>query len=343
LKARGVILTGLLLLGSLGTACVASLGSEDPDVPSAFERRPVDVQAQSQLDIPEDARDAIEGRFSVEAVLALTSRDRSFGGLSGLWLSPDGAGMIAISDRGQRWHASLRHDEEGRLTGADDWSVASLPLHPEDHSIIASLSDSEALTGFGDERVMVAYEGVHRLRHWAIADLETIPARFPLPSGLGDPGNSGIEALATLADGRLFGIAEKAGAPGGGGLLAWTIGDDAADALAYVPGPGFSPTGADRLEDTVYLVERSFSLLGGFQSRIVALPSTAIEPDARVEGRLLAQFQWGRLGENFEAIAARRGPEGQIFLYLLSDDNFSFLQQTLLVQLSLTNSETSNN
>ena len=222
---------------------------------------------------------AIEGQFLRRGGLRSDlEAHRTFGGLSGLWLSPDGTGMIAISDRGQRWHASLRHDEEGRLTGVDDWSVATLPLHPEDQSIIASLSDSEALTGFGDERVMVAYEGVHRLRHWSIADLETIPARFrPLPSGLGDPGNSGIEALATLADGRLFGIAEKAGALGGG-LLAWTIDDDAADALAYVPGPGLrSPTGADRLEDTVYLVERSFSLLGGFRSRIVALPTDAIE------------------------------------------------------------------
>jgi hypothetical protein len=49
----------------------------------------------------------------------------------------------------------------------------------------------------------------------------------------------------------------------------------------------------------------------------------------------LAIFRWGDFGQNFEAIAARRAPDGRLLLYLLSDDNFSMLQQTLLLQLSL--------
>ena len=32
---------------------------------------------------------------------------------------------------------------------------------------------------------------------------------------------------------------------------------------------------------------------------------------------------------------ARRGPGGQVLLYLLSDDNFTVLQRTVLLQLSL--------
>ena len=32
---------------------------------------------------------------------------------------------------------------------------------------------------------------------------------------------------------------------------------------------------------------------------------------------------------------ARRGPDGRVLLYLISDDNFTVLQRTLLLQLSL--------
>jgi hypothetical protein len=87
------------------------------------------------------------------------------------------------------------------------------------------------------------------------------------------------------------------------------------------------------LDDRVYVVERSFSMLGGFRNRIVSLLVDDVRAGAKLEGEELAAFKWGSLGENFEAIAARRGPDGRIRLYLLSDDNFSFLQETLFVQL----------
>ncbi len=105
--------------------------------------------------------------------------------------------------------------------------------------------------------------------------------------------------------------------------------------LSYAVGRGFVPTGADRLDDTIYVVERSFSLLGGFTSRIVTLPATAVRPGARLVGRALAELHPPLVGENFEGIAARRGADGRVLLYLVSDDNFFALQRTLLLQFSL--------
>ncbi len=39
--------------------------------------------------------------------------------------------------------------------------------------------------------------------------------------------------------------------------------------------------------------------------------------------------------DNFEALATRRGPDGEILIYLMSDDNFSFFQRTLLLMFAL--------
>ena len=297
------------------------------------------VHAERYTDVPKLVQGGLGDGIEIEAIFALQSPQASFGGLSGLWVAPDGSRMIAISDIGQRWQAWLHHDDAGRLTGLDNWSVADLTKRPEDGDGSRWI-DSEALSGDGQGGLVVAYEGQHRLRRWPLADFDAEPLSMALPKGLGGPSNSGIEAMSTLEDGRLFALAERVGAWGGEGLMGWVVDKETTDDLIYIPGPDFAPTGADRLGSTVYVVERSFSLLSGFRTRIVALPNNAIKPDARLEGTELAAFRWGKFGENFEGIAARRGPNGQTFLYLLADDNFSFLQETLMVQLSISTRRT---
>ena len=39
--------------------------------------------------------------------------------------------------------------------------------------------------------------------------------------------------------------------------------------------------------------------------------------------------------DNFEGIAARQMPDGSVRLYVISDDNFSIIQRTLLLQFML--------
>ena len=332
-KARGVGLAGFLL--SFGLVIAESPGlaednrSDDGGVPQA-----VDVSAERYGDAPEAVRAALGDRLTLEAVFDLTSDHPLFGGFSGLWVAPSGDHLIAISDQGQRWEARLSHDGDGRLEGVEGWTIADIPLRPEDGDG-GDWHDAESLSGDGLDGLIIAYEGEHRLRRWPLDDLNSVPEDVTLPDGLGGPSNSGIEALATLSGGRLFAVGERVGAWGGEGLMGWVIEGEGSEDLVYIQGPGFAPTGADRLDDQIYMVERSFSLLGGFRSRIVTFPADVVQPGARIEGAELAAFRWGDLGENFEGIAARRAPDGRVLLYLLADDNFSFLQDTLLVQLSL--------
>lgn len=338
-KARGLRSAGLLL--SLGLIVFAAIGvfkTTASDDSARQGAQPAEVSAAPYGPPPASAIDAFGGKVTLEAAFVLTSPHASFGGLSGLWVAADGARMIAVSDAGQRWQASLSHDDTGRLTGLDEWVVADLPRRPgEDGS--SPWIDAEELSGDGRGGLIVAYEGEHRLRRWRLDDLDATPEPVPLPAlvrkELGGPSNSGMEALSTLPGARLFTVGERVGAWGGEGLMAWAIDGERAEELIYIQGKGFAPTGADRLDDTVFVVERSFSLLGGFRNRIVSFEADAVSPGARIEGRELAVFRWGDIGENFEGLAARRAPDGRILLYLLADDNFSFLQDTLMLQLSL--------
>lgn len=324
--------------GQDDTGCGEIAGAGKTFADKTFECVQVDMDRRNGP--PDGVQKGLAPGLTVEAVIALDGHHPSFGGLSGIWIAEDGGRMIAIGDSGQRWQARLDHDADGRLIGVGGWTVADLPLGPLDQEGTGWI-DSEALTaqyrsqGETRDRLVVAFEGMHRLGRWSFDALDAAPERITLPDDLGGRSNSGIEALATLEDGRLFALAERVGAWGGEGLMGWVIDGRAAEDLIYMPAPGFSPTGAVRLDDMIYVIERKFSFLGGFRSRLVALPTAAIRPGARLEGTELAAFRWGDLGENFEGIEARRAADGRILLYLLTDDNFSFLQETLLVQMAL--------
>ena len=287
------------------------------------------------IPLQEDAPDRVTlGALRFEAGFQLGAADRRFGGLSGLWLAPDGRELVMVSDRGTLWRATLEHEGD-RLTGFADWQAAALGRVPGDPP---GRIDAEALADDGADSLIVAVEGALPLRRIARDDpasVEPLPAASRLREAGAKAGNAGIEALATLQGGALLALSEGLfAAPGE--LAAWRIEDGQVTPLRYLASDGFVPTGADRLGDTVYIVERRFSLLdGGFASRIVALDIEQVREGQLLRPHSLALLGRPAISENFEGIAVRQSADGRVLLYLVSDDNFLPLQRTLLLQLSL--------
>jgi len=84
------------------------------------------------------------------------------------------------------------------------------------------------------------------------------------------------------------------------------------------------------------VLERSFSLFfGGFGTRLVRVAAGAWVGGAIVEGTELARLRPPLLVDNYEGIAATRGPDGTILLWLIADDNYMSLQRTLLAVFAL--------
>jgi hypothetical protein len=268
------------------------------------------------------------GRLELLAGFVLSGSDPRFGGLSGLWVAPDGGRLIALSDRGALWLAELEHAADGRLVGFAAWQALEPGAAPGD----PPETDAESLAVARDDLV-IAYEGAHRLRRVPLAAPSSPAAALPTPPQLSEPHNVGIEALVGLAGGALLAIAEGVRTPSGD-RAAWLIEGDRTASLAYVPAAGFAPTGADRLDDTVYVLERGLSL-GGLLARVVMLDAADVRPGARLVGRELAVLRPPAISENFEGLAVRRAPDGRVLIYLLSDDNFSAFFRTVLLQFAL--------
>jgi hypothetical protein len=308
-----------LAVPSVLAGCQTSSGAEAPPA----------VRASAFVFEPDARAPPDFGRLEFRAGFVLASGDPRFGGLSGLWIARGGERLIAASDRGTLWLAEPEHADDGTLIGFDGWRAVEPGVVPGD----PTGRDAEALAAT-DGELVIAFEGAHRLRRVPRDAPASRAAPLPTPPGLAEAHNRGVEALVALPDGALLAIAEGV-RTAGGDLAAWLIEDDGTVPLAYSPAPGFAPTGADRLGDTIYVLERRFSLLEGLAARVVALDAADVRPGARLVGRELGVLRPPAISENFEGIAARRAPDGGVLLYLLSDDNFTALLRSLLLQFSV--------
>ena len=154
------------------------------------------------------------------------------------------------------------------------------------------------------------------------------------------PFNKGLEALVFVPKGMplagtLIAMSER-GLDARGNLIAFLVGG---------PTPGqFSVRRTDNFDisDAVLLpsgdlliLERKFSWLGGLGIRIRRIPLKSLAPGAVVEGPSIFNADLGQEIDNMEGIDAHVTAEGDTVLTMVSDDNFSMLQRTLLLQFTL--------
>jgi hypothetical protein len=99
---------------------------------------------------------------------------------------------------------------------------------------------------------------------------------------------------------------------------------------------GFDITDAAALPDGgIVVLERRFRYSEGVKMRIRRIAAKDLKPGALVSGEVLLEANDSLNIDNMEGIAVHRGASGETILTLISDDNFSALQRTLLMQFAL--------
>lgn len=338
---RAFAAAGLGLVGLGGAAAFWWLQPfSGPDAPVRIEIRADPIGALGPPDSPQTRFGQLEFRSG----LVLTSAAAGFGGLSGLWRQPDGGrDLVAISDRGH-WLTARIERSAGRLSGL---SAATLgPILDEAGRPIRTTRgyDAEALA-MGGSDAYVAVEREHAIRRFAWG-AEGVVARghaMPVPPALRElPANAGIEALAFAPAGHalagsLVAIAERARRGADSPTVGWVLRHPAPFQFDVVRRDGFDITDAAFLPGgELLLLERFFSPFSGVRCRIRRVGRDAIQPGALLDGPLLLDLD-GRDGiDNMEGLCLHRDEaDGATVLTLLSDDNFSPFQRTLLLEFTL--------
>ncbi len=316
----------------LAAACLAVVtAAARADEPIEVSATPID---RFDASTPVGAR---YGELVFLGGLELRSAAAAFGGLSGLRLSSDGRRFTAISDRGSWFTGALTY-RDGRLSGVAD--VVAGPTPGRDGRPLPGRpgADTESLE-IQQGVAWVASERVNWLTRYALGpDGRPVgkgsPAALPAEARKA-PRNEGYEAIAAYASGALVLIGEKFLDPNGDDR-AFVVGGKAPFSFSVRRTDDFSPTDLVRLPDGDFvMLERRYVPPFSLSTRMKRLPAKAVAPGALVDGPVLMEASLAQAIDNFEGLAAHRAPDGRTVLTVVSDDNFSFLQRTLLLQFAI--------
>ncbi|MCC7016085.1 MAG: esterase-like activity of phytase family protein [Rhodospirillales bacterium] len=275
------------------------------------------------------------GKLRYLGGVVLKSPDPRFGGFSGLAVAADGARLIAVSDHGLRLEAKIFYAPDGRLAGLAEVDLGSLSDERGRSLRSVAERDAEALAVGPGGEIIVAFERRHRLLRYLPGIL--IPERLPPPEELANaPANGGIEGLTFLNDGRLFAVAEEL--TRGGRAVGWISDAEGWSPLTYVLNDGFVVTDLATLPGgDVLALERRYTMRIGVAARVRRIPAASIVPGAELVGELIAELRPPLTLDNMEGISARRDMgRGRTLVYMISDDNYSIMQRTLLLMFELT-------
>lgn len=310
------------LAAALAALVLAACGGPIADLPKA----PVPggsgitVKAETLPLNPADPKQDRVGNFVYAGGLKLTSAQTSrLHGLSDLDVQPDGA-LISVGDEGDLLRARVALDAAGRLTGVTDAKLTAMvgldgkPLQGKDNR------DSEGLALMPGGDLLISFERHDRI--WLYPKDSGPPHAVPSPA-VKFPYNEGMEALAPDPDRGAS--AYFTGGETSGRTWSCTLTSPCVEGPRVELAVGFGLVAARRLPGG-----RTAWLLRAFN------PVTRSVIDLRITdaaGRTVDQMELREplTVDNFEGLAVVPKPDGGLRVYLISDDNFSSSQRTLLL------------
>jgi hypothetical protein len=276
----------------------------------------------------------------------IRSSNSDFGGISGLRAGKDGR-FLAVTDTGH-WLGFRSLERDGQLIGIQEvWMKPMLDSAGQPPERKAD-ADAEALEWNPDTGdAFVVFEQQHRIVHWKGLDParpETMRAAARrterLPEMAEWPSNGGGEAMVmwTAPGGetaRLI-VGEERVLEDGHRLALFTH-RQRSRAIGIEGVDEHKPTDAVMLDKTrMLLLHRRFNLKGvGAAVSLLDLAGLFdAEPATRLKATLLARWELPFTLDNMEGIAVVRDGD-QAFVYMVSDDNMTSLQKTVLMKFAL--------
>jgi hypothetical protein len=272
--------------------------------------------------------------------IELRSPDPDFGGLSGLRLIGDR--FFAVSDTGRWFSGKIVRDAAGGPAAIADAQSGELPIATSGGKISKRNGDSEGLAIAGND-AYVSLERNHRVLRMRLKN--GVPAgtakRYSGSlKGYSLANNKGIEAIAIVPPGspigaELLAIAEES-LDAEGNHRGFLMRASGVAEFSIRRDDGYAITDADFLPDgDLVILERSFSFNAGPSMRLRRIAAGEIAPAALVDGAVLMEADARHQIDNMEALAINQDDLGRVRITVASDDNFSALQRTLLLEFRL--------
>lgn len=340
MRRPAILAAGLLVAG--GLAAIVLTSSMQPFVAHAEDAAVSANQIATFMGVSVGGRvQGLVWRGGIE----MNGGTDTFGGLSGLgFVGADGE-LVMVSDRGRFVSGQLIYDEQQRPLG-----IVGVSIDPIQNTKGAALPraytrDAEALSVIVREgvaaAVRVGFENLTRVADFRLVDGRPVgPARdVDIPGWLSETRtNQTLEAVC---------VAPPASPVAGSTVLltegiidddglhsAWLLGRNDKGPLSYRSSEGMNPTDCAFLPNGDLLVlERGLALLS-FNMKLKRIAAADVKPGAHLEGELLLEAAGSDI-DNMEAVAVHQAPDGSTRIAIVSDNNFSDWERSLLLEFSL--------
>lgn len=309
---------------ALGVITVALAPTWFRTIPAKPDYRPILVAE------PITAVPVRRGEMVVEGAWVLDSTNDHFGSYSGLGDLGNGT-LLAISDRGRL----LRFAKPGTRSRVPEFRRIGGDKFDRKTKV-----DAEALTIDREAGMLwIAYEGTNSIdrRNLGLGSPSQVApvelARFG--------SNSGPEAMTRLPDGRFVVLAEGPRETLGTINTGVVFDRDPVDGgkglrFALSLPQDFRPVDMATLPDgrvLVLLRKLVWGLPPSFATKLMVADPTGLKEDFKWSGRVIATLSDSALSENYEGLAIEPRSDGELVLWLISDDNNARLQSTKLLKL----------
>ncbi|WP_170937024.1 MULTISPECIES: esterase-like activity of phytase family protein [Rhodomicrobium] len=341
ISPRTLVLSAVLVIGGI----IAAAAAQKADI-AALRPQAITVSAKPFDFDRANPEQKTFGRLEWRGGLILSSSSEFFGGYSDIALSADGEKLLMISDAGSWLSATIEH-KDGRLSGLGDARIGPIPQKDGRPLQRTRDRDSESLValrpGGIEGRYLIGFEGRHRIEEYVF---EKGAMRGPV-GGIALPDqlkrmsrNAGLEGMTMLRGGDHAGavvaFAERKLTRDGDHTGAMTLAGKSKPLFLKRHGEFDVVSLAGLKDGSLLILERSFIRATlKLDTRLRLIEARDIRPGAMLEGEVLLEAGRSYMIDNFEGVTATEGENGETLITLISDDNFSFFQSTLLAQFAL--------
>lgn len=263
----------------------------------------------------------------------LRSDNSDFGGISALTVIGRNR-FLAASDAGTLIGFTLSQSYQ-----MEDSFIAALPGAYGENANYRDFDSEGMAYDPTSGHIWISYEARHAVRRLS-PSLGRIDGTKRLTFTKGWSANGGVEAIARLSDGRFVLLSEKHKRPDGSNSAYLYSGDpieagSQATPFGYRAPKGYRPTDATTLPDgRLLILNRRIGLPDGFSAKLAMLDPADIEADKAIAANVIATLASPLLVDNMEGLAITE-EDGRIIVWMISDDNFTALQRTILMKFAL--------
>ena len=292
---------------------------------------PIDLKRTKINLFPTDLENISLNKLKFVSGVEIKSNHPDFGGFSGLIINEDKS-LIAVGDRGIWLTGKIKIDENEKLVEIINGRLGHLKGNENNplYKLGKSYTDAESIEPYNNKFV-VSFERKHRILIFNNIFLHS-EIFYDRIKYLDLPDNGGIEAMAPLKNNSIFLLSENLIHPDDK-IAGYLLSDNKLKKVYVKKRGSFKPTDMLSLPDgNILLLERSFSPVRGASARISVIKSEDLEPNSVILPLTLDTLKPPMVVDNFEGISFLKLNDGGYYIFILSDDNFNFLQKTLLYQ-----------